>query len=134
MRSLRSSEVSGFRSSQSVARLNGGWSNNPKMGPRSTQGGRGGGFAGRGDLEETRRYREGGGRDRNGYDLVFDVPREKRRREKSRSRSPVRYGDESREGRRERRSPSRGDGRDDRERRRSRSRERNDRGRYDRRR
>ncbi|KAJ8588934.1 cyclophilin-like protein [Rhizopogon salebrosus TDB-379] len=61
--------------SQSVARLNTSWSNNPKMGMRSKERG---GFGGRDDLEETRRYR-GGNRsdDRSGYGMVFEVPDER---------------------------------------------------------
>ena len=95
-------------SSQSVARLNGGWSNNPKLGPRLTRGGkRVGGFGGRGDLEETRRYRDAPGRDQDGYDMVFDVPRGKRRREKSRSMSPERHRERSSDRRHGRRSRSR---------------------------
>ena len=61
-----------LHSSQSVARLNTSWSNNPKMGVRSKERG---GFGGRDDLEETRRYRVGSRSDgRNGYGMVFEVP------------------------------------------------------------
>ncbi|KAI8982748.1 cyclophilin-like domain-containing protein [Trametes punicea] len=120
--------------SQSVARLNTHWSNNVKMGPRP--GGRGkGGFAGRDDLEATRRYRgqsEERGRD---YEMVFDVPSSGRQRR--RSRSPLRR-DASKERSRRARSPRRrpGDesGVDVKERRRSKSRDRPSRARYDRRR
>ncbi|KAG1752489.1 cyclophilin-like domain-containing protein [Suillus paluster] len=57
--------------SQSVARLNTSWSNNPKMGLRKERGG----FGGREDLEETRRYRAAGRSDgRDGYGMVFEVP------------------------------------------------------------
>ncbi|EIW76174.1 cyclophilin-like protein [Coniophora puteana RWD-64-598 SS2] len=57
--------------SQSVARFNTSWSNNPKIGKRRDAGS----FAGRDDLEATRRYRaEGRNGDDNGYGLVFDVP------------------------------------------------------------
>jgi peptidyl-prolyl cis-trans isomerase-like 4 len=62
-----------FDSSQSVARSNTVWSNNPKMGSRRTR--VGDGFAGRDDLEQTRRYRDAqdqhSGRDK--YGMVFDV-------------------------------------------------------------
>lgn len=112
--------------SQSVARLNNQWSNNPKMGPRMERGeggrrGRGGGrpaggFGGREDLEETRRYRAddygGAGGD---YGMVFDVPDEKDGRHRSRSKEP--------EPRRRSRSPRRDRDRD-RERERDRDRER----------
>ncbi|KAG1833553.1 cyclophilin-like domain-containing protein [Suillus variegatus] len=62
--------------SQSVARLNTTWSNNPKVGLHSKERG---GFGGREDLEETRRYRAAGRSDgRNGYGMVFEVPDDKR--------------------------------------------------------
>ncbi|KAI0940191.1 Peptidyl-prolyl cis-trans isomerase cyp6 [Taiwanofungus camphoratus] len=114
--------------SQSVARLNTTWSNNPKIGPRPARGkGRGGGFGGLDNLEETRRYREGPRGVDGGYGMVFDVPddRHHMRRTRSRSRSPRRDRDSSRERRKRSRSPrprERGDR--DRERRRSRSRDR----------
>lgn len=81
-------------SSQSVARLNTSWSNNPELGPRR---GEKGGFAGRDDLEETRRYR-GSPREngRGDYRMVFEVPavgsshRRKRDRSRHRDRSPER--------------------------------------------
>ncbi|TFY53966.1 hypothetical protein EVJ58_g9143 [Rhodofomes roseus] len=63
--------------SQSVSRLNGGWSNDPKMGPRPARGGKGhggGGFGGLTHLEATRRYRESSADDGDRYGLVFDVP------------------------------------------------------------
>ncbi|KAG1906901.1 cyclophilin-like domain-containing protein [Suillus fuscotomentosus] len=62
--------------SQSVARLNTTWSNNPKVGLHSKERG---GFGGREDLEETRRYRAAGRSDgRNGYGMVFEVPDDKK--------------------------------------------------------
>ncbi|KAG2042129.1 cyclophilin-like domain-containing protein [Suillus americanus] len=58
--------------SQSVARLNTSWSNNPKVGLHSKARG---GFGGREDLEETRRYRAAGRSEgRDGYGMVFEVP------------------------------------------------------------
>ncbi|KAK7023798.1 cyclophilin-like protein [Favolaschia claudopus] len=82
--------------SQSVARMNTHWSNDVKRGPRTDKAGRGG-FAGRDDLEETRRYRQQeSGDSRDKYGMVFDVgghrrdrdrPRDSRQRH-SRSRSP----------------------------------------------
>ncbi|KAL5507782.1 CYP6 [Sanghuangporus vaninii] len=132
--------------SQSVAKLNTHWSNDIKMGPRATtattannnsNGRRGAareGFAGKEDLEPTRRYRvsdenddgsssrRGGGGD--GYGMVFDVrdaEREYRDRDgarRRRSRSPRRDRDGGGGGKR-RRSGSR-----DRERDRDRYRER----------
>jgi peptidyl-prolyl cis-trans isomerase-like 4 len=82
-------------SSQSVARLNTSWSNHPKMGPKVARGGRSG-FGGREDLEETRRYRDGGDEKRNdGYGMVFDVSDRRTKRSRSRehrrkrSRSPA---------------------------------------------
>src|ERR1700722_8091557 len=75
-------------SSQSVARMNTTWSNNPKR-PRPGQHRKGDGYAGRDDLEETRKYRGSGTEQRgDGYQLVFDVPHDKgseRRRKRSRS-------------------------------------------------
>ncbi|KAF4575353.1 Peptidyl-prolyl cis-trans isomerase [Pleurotus pulmonarius] len=71
--------------SQSVAKANTSWSNDIKRGPR-----RNGGFAGREDLEQTRRYRaDGAGDDRHSkYGMVFDVPSRSsgHRRKRSRSR------------------------------------------------
>ncbi|KAJ7746674.1 cyclophilin-like domain-containing protein [Mycena metata] len=107
--------------SQSVARINDSWSNDVKRGPRL--GGKGGGgFAGRDDLEQTRRYRkEGSERPSSGYGMVFDVPSDSGRRRK-RSRSRERTRDTGRDQRQRRsRSPIRDR---DRERRRSRSRDR----------
>ncbi|EGO02287.1 hypothetical protein SERLA73DRAFT_104684 [Serpula lacrymans var. lacrymans S7.3] len=109
--------------SQSVARLNTSWSNDPKIGPRRKQAK--GGFAGREDLEETRRYRAGGEHDRDGYGMVFEVPggRESGRRGKrSRSRGHERERDQSPRDRRRRRSRSPVPAPSERERRRSRDR------------
>jgi len=111
--------------SQSVARFNTSWSNNPKIGPGKRRGP--GGFAGRDDLEETRKYRseEVTGRDRN-YDYVFDPgdvrPEHRKRRSRSGDRtrndkdrprhSPPRERERDRYRRRSRsRSPYRRDGR-----------------------
>jgi len=75
--------------SQSVARVNDSWSNDVKRGPRLAGKGHGsGGFAGRDDLEETRRYRkeaDGRASGSSGYGMVFDVPDSGRRRKRSRS-------------------------------------------------
>ncbi|KAF8506211.1 cyclophilin-like domain-containing protein [Gautieria morchelliformis] len=74
--------------SQSVARLNTHWSNNPTMAKsRRNQNG----FAGRDDLEATQRYRKSDRHreDRGGYGMVFDVgdmPRSSRPRSRSRGR------------------------------------------------
>ncbi|EMD40390.1 hypothetical protein CERSUDRAFT_110996 [Gelatoporia subvermispora B] len=90
--------------SQSVARLNTHWSNDVKVGPRGSRGGRGrgrGGYGGRDDLEATRRYREGSEGPGGGYGMVFDVPDERSHRH--RSQSPRR--DRSKDGRRRSRSP-----------------------------
>ena len=82
--SLSLSDFVGFAelcgcSSQSVARLNMDWSNEisrPVKRRRSN-----GGFAGRDDLERTRRYRdEDDKREQGGYGMVFDVPEKRRRR------------------------------------------------------
>ncbi|CUA70153.1 peptidyl-prolyl cis-trans isomerase-like 4 [Rhizoctonia solani] len=77
--------------SQSVSKLNTHWSNNPMMPKRGKRGG--GGFAGRDDLEETRRYREDDseGRDGDGFGMVFDHS-SRAREERSRSQSPARGG------------------------------------------
>ncbi|KAF8138323.1 cyclophilin-like domain-containing protein [Boletus edulis] len=95
--------------SQSVARLNTSWSNDPKLGTRRKGGV---GFAGRDDLEESRRYR--GSQKEHGrgdYRMVFEAPdtgsshhpssrhrdRSSEPRRRSRSRSPVpRHGRERR--------------------------------------
>ncbi|KAJ1308693.1 hypothetical protein OPQ81_004384 [Rhizoctonia solani] len=67
--------------SQSVSKLNTHWSNNPMMPKRGKRGGAG--FAGRDDLEETRRYRneDSGKGDGEGFGMVFDhssrVPEER---------------------------------------------------------
>lgn len=111
-------------SSQSVARLNNSWSNNPTVGPRAARGGRGsrGGFAGREDLEQTRRYRDADENRDGGYGMVFDVPdggrgsSKRRKRSRSRSRERERDGDRDRRRRRTRSPPPR-----EKERRRSRS-------------
>ena len=69
-------------SSQSVARLNNKWSNNParedQAARRNARGG--GGFGGRDDLEATRKYRDDdGGRNRSpSYEMVFEYPGVKR--------------------------------------------------------
>lgn len=106
--------------SQSVARLNNKWSNNPtREGHRNTRGG--GGFGGRGDLEATRKYRDddGGRRRSPSYEMVFDLRDAKdssRRhrddrgpRKRSRSRSPherrERRRSRSRDVGRQRRTP-----------------------------
>jgi len=79
--------------SQSVARLNTNWSNNPVLGDSRRKGGRDSGFGGRKDLEAARRYRDHTEGQRNGgFDMVFDVDEvrkggEKRRRSSSRERS-----------------------------------------------
>ncbi|CCM02329.1 uncharacterized protein FIBRA_04421 [Fibroporia radiculosa] len=124
--------------SQSVARLNTSWSNNPKMEPRLPRGGRGAGrreptgFGGLDNLEATRRYREGATGDGARYGMVFDVDgggRRQTRHARSRSRTPRR--DRSRDLPRRSRSPRpSARGTHDRERRSSRerrSRERSDR-------
>ena len=103
-------------SSQSVARLNKGWSNNPiregRGGRRDIKGPGGGGFGGRDDLEATRRYRDDARDENPSYGMVFDHrgdsgssrkhrDRDERGpRKRSRSRSP-------RERRERRRSYSR---------------------------
>ncbi|KAJ7684818.1 cyclophilin-like domain-containing protein [Mycena polygramma] len=109
--------------SQSVARMNDKWSNDVKQGPRiAGKGAGGGGFAGRDDLEQTRRYRnDRGGSTGGGYGMVFDVPDSGRRRKRSRSREHERTRD-TRQRRTRSRSRSRSPRRD-RERRRSRSRD-----------
>ncbi|EAU82743.2 peptidyl-prolyl cis-trans isomerase-like 4 [Coprinopsis cinerea okayama7 len=115
--------------SQSVAKTNAVWSNDIVK-PKKY---RGGGFAGRDDLEETRRYRAQEGPARSGnddYSMVFDMSDRPERRKRSRSRD--RDGDRSRRKRSRSRSPrSDRDRHRDRDRRRSRSRERHSgRGRY----
>ncbi|KAL4076244.1 cyclophilin-like domain-containing protein [Scleroderma citrinum] len=92
--------------SQSVARLNDSWSNNPKMGSRRARDN--GGFGGRDDLEETRRYRVDVGKGHDEYEMVFDVPDGSASRHRKRSRSGQREQerDRSRDRRRRRsRSP-----------------------------
>ncbi|EUC57811.1 cyclophilin-type peptidyl-prolyl cis-trans isomerase, putative [Rhizoctonia solani AG-3 Rhs1AP] len=77
--------------SQSVSKLNTQWSNNPMRAKHSKRGG--GDFAGRDDLEETRRYRDddSGKRDGGGFGMVFDHS-SRSRDERSRSQSPARGG------------------------------------------
>ena len=119
-------------SSQSVSKLNTSWSNNPKMGARKA--GRGG-FAGREDLEQTRRYRDADEDRDRGYGMVFDVPdggrhRSASKRKHSRSGSREKYSDRDRDKDRDgRRKRSRSPPRREKDRRRSRSSER-DRHRY----
>ncbi|KAF4619474.1 hypothetical protein D9613_004844 [Agrocybe pediades] len=94
--------------SQSVSRLNKSWSNDIVRGAKHAKSG----FAGRDDLEKTRRYRDEDS-DRHhkshhgDYGLVFDVPAGRsteKRRKRSRSRTPE---DSSKHRRRHRsRSPS----------------------------
>ena len=101
------------------------WSNDVKMGPRKGGRGAAGGFAGREDLEETRRYRAGHGSGGDDYSMVFDALDDKPRR---RSRSPRRdrdRGDRDRERDRDRRHEHERDRGS--ERRRSRSRDRHER-------
>lgn len=98
-------------SSQSVARMNDSWSNDVKRGPRAAGKASGSsGFAGRDDLEQTRRYRkESDGPRSGGYGMVFDVPDSGRRRKRSRSRERTRDRDTGRDQRprRSRSPPSR---------------------------
>jgi len=126
--------------SQSVARMNTHWSNDIARGPKRAKGGSG--FAGRDDLERTRRYRDeeesGSGRHAHGsggYGMVFDVPSDRHsgsgsEKRKKRSRSRDKDDRERRRKRSRSRSPhasskhkDRDSGRD-RPRERSRSRER----------
>ncbi|KAF8967439.1 cyclophilin-like domain-containing protein [Flammula alnicola] len=78
--------------SQSVSRLNTHWSNDIARGPKRSKGIGASGFAGREDLEQTRRYRDEdhfSRRSGGGYGMVFDVPSDhgaERRRKRSRSR------------------------------------------------
>ena len=106
-------------SSQSVARLNKGWSNDPiregRGGRRNIKGPGGGGFGGRDDLEATRRYR-GDARDENpSYGMVFDrrgdrdSSRKHRDRDESDSRKRSRSRSRSPRERRERRRSYSGD-------------------------
>ncbi|KAF8076832.1 cyclophilin-like domain-containing protein [Lyophyllum atratum] len=109
--------------SQSVARMNTHWSNDVKQGPRVGAKGRGG-FAGREDLEKTRRYRDEVGPAKahgQGYGMVFDVPDSgSRSHGKKRSRSRDRHDEPRQDRRRRSRSPVRREH----DRRRSRSRDR----------
>lgn len=76
-----------IHSSQSVARMNTHWSNDIKMGPRTKRGDDR--FAGRTDLERTRKYRDEDhelhSHDR--YGMIFDVPDSHNHRRSLRSRS-----------------------------------------------
>ncbi|KDR84238.1 hypothetical protein GALMADRAFT_55395 [Galerina marginata CBS 339.88] len=129
--------------SQSVSRLNNGWSNDIVRAPKRSKGQSG--FGGREDLERTRRYRDEDSHyakhntAAGGYGMVFDVPSDygsDRRRKRSRSVDKEKDVDSSRDNRRKRsRSPPahKDSGRDkdkdrdhgrDRRRTRSRSRER----------
>ncbi|KAF8806176.1 cyclophilin-like protein [Phlegmacium glaucopus] len=90
--------------SQSVARLNNSWSNNITRGPKRVTDKSRSGFAGRDDLEMTRRYRDESQSTRphsNAYGMVFDVPSD-RESERRRKRSRSRDQDYSRERRRKR--------------------------------
>lgn len=118
-----------LHSSQSVARMNSHWSNDIKIGSKVKRGGDG--FAGRVDLERTKRYRdEDSGRSRvDDYGMVFDVSGHQRR--EHRNRSPTRDGGSKRHRDRSRSPRNRHDDRyherdrdRDRDRRRHRSRER----------
>jgi len=101
--------------SQSIAKFNTGWSNNPTRGEFSGGRGRDGrstGFGGRDDLEERKRYRDFGANQlrRHGgeYEMVFederrrpsDDGRRRDRHKRSRSRSPPRNRDDGKDGRR----------------------------------
>jgi peptidyl-prolyl cis-trans isomerase-like 4 len=104
--------------------MNTSWSNDIKRGPKADRRGAEG-YGGRGDLEETRRYRASGGQEKSdGYGMVFDIPEDNRGagRRRKRSRSDGRERDDMRDRRRRSRSPEAVHR--DRERRRSRSRER----------
>ncbi|KIY43166.1 cyclophilin-like protein [Fistulina hepatica ATCC 64428] len=110
--------------SQSVARMNTQWSNDIKRGSM-LKSKRAGGFAGRDDLEATRRYRneDDDKHDSGGYGMIFDMPEQYRngqRRERLKSRSPRRSQSppsRHRERERDRRhSPGRPDRARDRER------------------
>jgi len=100
--------------SQSVARMNTSWSNNPQRAPRGGRGGGGGrgrgghsdSFGGREDLQAARRYREddyanGGG---GGYGMVFDVADDRDRRRERREREDEPDRDRRREREPEERS------------------------------
>ncbi|EPT00766.1 hypothetical protein FOMPIDRAFT_1121636 [Fomitopsis schrenkii] len=121
--------------SQSVARLNGGWSNNPKTGPRPVRGERGHGgvgFGGHDELEATRRYREGLGHQSSHYGMVFDVADDRSSKRRGNSQEEGLRRHHSREPRRRSRSPKGRDSERDRGHRRSRSRDRQSRERYER--
>ncbi|KAI0053816.1 cyclophilin-like protein [Auriscalpium vulgare] len=113
--------------SQSVARLNTSWSNDPTLGTGGGgrggrgRGGRRGGFAGREDLEATSRYRGGGRAQGDSLGLVFDLDDGRHSSKRRRERSP---SPKERDTRRRSRSPaSKSRGSDRHERQRSRSRE-----------
>lgn len=96
-----------FLSSQSVARVNTLWSNDIVRGGPRRSAKDSSGFAGRDDLEQTRRYRGEENTRRSahgsGYRMVFDVPSDHGRgSEKKRKRSRSRERDEDVEGRRKR--------------------------------
>lgn len=128
--------------SQSVAKVNGSWSNNVKRpafdkGRGSKGERRAGGFGGRDDLEATRRYRDDDDNYRRGdYDMVFDVPDDRkssRRRSRSVGRDEARR--RSKSPRERRHSRERGhDRRSDRDRHRDRDHRRDERDDRDRRR
>lgn len=79
-----------IHSSQSVARMNTHWSNDIKMGPRTKRGDDR--FAGRTDLERTRKYRDENHElhKHDRYGMIFDVPDSYNHRRSFRSRSPDR--------------------------------------------
>ena len=89
--------------SQSVAKANTHWSNEPKRAARTD---RSGGFGGRDDLVRTSKYRESKeDRGAGGYGMVFDVPssggrRRSRSPKRRRSRSPREHRDRDRDRRR----------------------------------
>ena len=94
-------------SSQSVARLNTHWSNDViRSSAKRSAKEQSSSFAGRDDLEQTRRYRGEDFRRPHGneYGMVFDVPDNDRASEKKRKRSRSRERDRDRdtEGRRKR--------------------------------
>lgn len=104
--------------SQSVARTNTSWSNNPKRGPRP--GAQGGKPRPHYEHESTSHHRRG-----DGYGLVFDDDDVRRSGHRARSRSRSPRPDRRRDERRRSRSPDRRTHDRDRDRRRSRSRDRN---------
>ncbi|KAH9972999.1 cyclophilin-like domain-containing protein [Lactifluus volemus] len=71
--------------SQSVARLNRSWSNNPIREDHANRRGKprgGGGFGGRDDLEATRQYRDRGRDGNPSYGMVFDLREDSRNRDR----------------------------------------------------